>query len=82
MTPQTTIIMKKDLLNLLRSTLQTNERIANQFRTEGLDQYSNGFRDALVAIATACDFDLREEAFLVPTPAYPRPMLRKPQAYD
>lgn len=53
MTPVTTIVMKKDLANLIRSTWQTHQRTAAYVPAD----YTDGFLAALAAIATACDLD-------------------------
>jgi len=55
---QSNIVLKSELANVLRSTLLTNQSLAQHLPIDVVDIYSSGFRDAIRAIATAYNVDI------------------------
>lgn len=55
---QSNVLLRSELANVLRSTLQTNANLARNLPIEAVEVYSTGFRDAISAVATAYDVDL------------------------
>lgn len=56
---QSSIVLKSELADLLRSTLLTNQSLARHLPIDAVDIYSSGFRDAIRAIAMAYNVDIQ-----------------------
>lgn len=53
------VVLKSELASVLRSILNTNESLSRHLPIEAVEVYSQGFRDAVNAIAMAYDVDVR-----------------------